>query len=73
MTDYISTDIMCPGSVDGNNHTLFVISPETGNRFCFNKKCYCIYLGSDHVAYWEHGFDPLTAKSFIKNAIEERN
>lgn len=65
------TNEECPGSQPENKHYLFVISPNTGNRICRNSKCYFVVKYSDGSGAWEMGFDPTTAKSFIKETAEQ--
>ena len=67
MSKMPSSNAVCPGSCDENPHTLQAISQETGNSFCPNNKCYFIYMDSDKNHYWEHGFDPMNTKSFVKS------
>lgn len=64
------SNVVCPGSCEENYHTLRIISPETGNLFCRNEKCFFIYLDSDKNHYWENGFDPMNNKSFVKSASQ---
>ena len=60
----------CPGSTEENPHNLIVIDENTGNQICTNNKCYFMIQYLNGSGCWQIGFDPITAKSFVKQEKE---
>lgn len=61
----------CPGAIPENDHFLAAVG-ESERKICINSRCYFMYIDENKVGVWTTGFDPLSAKSFLKPKKEDK-
>jgi len=67
----MNTQQKCPGATDENPHNLVIDKEDSDNKLCDNTRCYFLYEDKNKVGYWQPGFDPITAKTFLKPMVKD--